>query len=125
MFTLDPTVVNAMMLGVVALTNALAAWITNRLATRRSDATAVTLAKNNAVQGQKIDSVAATTNQTHILVNSQMGEVLKTLVASALALHDARPTPANKALLDEAKDKLMQHDSRQRTADSIRRFSKP
>ena len=121
MAPLDPTVVNAMMLGVVALTNAMAAWITNKSSAKRDAKAEATQAKSDAVQTQKIEQVAQTTQQTHILVNSQMGDVLKTLVVSAQALHDAKPTTENKALLDDAKDKLLGHDTRQRTADSLKK----
>jgi hypothetical protein len=133
----NPTLLNALLLGMVALTNAIAAYITNSLAAKRSDRVANQLAtttnsQNNKLetvanklqtvatrQDNKLDALASVADKTHQLVNSKMGEVLTALVVSAQALYNLDSSEANLNLLNVAKRNLEEHTARQLNADSL------
>jgi hypothetical protein len=55
---------------------------------------------------------------THTLVNSQMGTALKVNVASAQALYEVTKKPEHLALLNEAKQTLLDHNRKQALVDA-------
>lgn len=67
---------------------------------------------------QKKDSVVI--EQTHVLVNSNMGAVLSTALTSAKALVVAKPTPENKELLKVAEAQYAEHQLKQAIADQVK-----
>ncbi len=115
----NPVVLNALLLGVVAMTNAIAAYITNSLAAKRSDKVARQLETTTSIQEIKLDAIGDVADKTHKLVNSRMGEVLAALVISAQSLYNISPSPENLALLNLAKKNSIEHQARQQNADSV------
>ncbi len=115
----NPAVLNAALLGVVALTNAIAAYITNSLAAKRSDKVANQLAHTTSTQDIKLNAIAVTADKTHKLVNSRMGDVLRALVVSAQSLYNVDSSQANLDLLVIARRNLDTHMKSQEEADKV------
>lgn len=89
---------------VLALIGAITAW------------TAWRTKKNTELQKQ--DSVVI--EQTHKLVNSNMGTELLTGMVAARSLAHALPTPENNELLNVAERKYREHEANQAIADQVK-----
>jgi hypothetical protein len=64
------------------------------------------------------DETKAISNDTHTLVNSQMGTALKVNVATLTALYEVTKLPEHLALLTEAKQTLADHNRKQALVDA-------
>jgi hypothetical protein len=75
------------------------------------------LAFTSWLTGRKLNGIKLVADKTHILVNSQMGEQLRTNVTSAQALYVAVKTPESYQLLLDAQKALADHNIKQALVD--------
>jgi hypothetical protein len=89
--------------GVIALMFGIGHW----LSSKKQDKLQVTA-----------DETKAISTDTHTLVNSQMGTALKVNVATLTALYEVTKDPQHLALLEEARQTLLDHNRKQALVDS-------
>jgi sensor domain CHASE-containing protein len=80
---------------IIGLIISISAWITNK----------------------KQNSIKSVVDDTHTLVNSQMGTALKVNVATLTALYEVTKKPEHLRLLNEARDTLENHNRKQAIVD--------
>jgi hypothetical protein len=89
--------------GIIALMFGVGHWLSSK--------------KQNKIQAA-VDENKAISEDTHTLVNSQMGTALKVNVATLTALYEVTRLPEHLALLNEAKQTLADHDRKQALVDA-------
>jgi hypothetical protein len=76
------------------------------------------LAITHYLTNRKQDKIKTVVDDTHTLVNSQMGTALKVNVATLTALYEVTRLPEHLALLNEAKQTLADHNRKQSIVDA-------
>jgi sensor domain CHASE-containing protein len=76
------------------------------------------VAASHWLTNRKQNTIKSVVDDTHTLVNSQMGTQLKVNVASALALYELTKKPEHLQLLNDAKQALDYHNQKQALVDS-------
>ncbi len=78
------------------------------------------LRDTNAVQSDKLDSMAKVNNATHALVNSAMGVQLKLTALALGRVADMTHSPADVRAADEAERLYEEHAAKQAAADAAK-----